>query len=265
MRERGEPMIRVHRQPELNNPVLLAAWPGIAGVALTAASYLNESLGAELFAEVEPLSHFDLNGAYIERNVIQTPRLPQSRFYYWKRGEAGNDLIIFIGEAQPVSHNYEFANKILEFAQSCGVDQVYTVAAALVPNLAEKPRVWAAATDNELLKELESFGLVLRGNFYVAGMNGLLLAIAKERKMKGICLLGETPRYLGDIGNPMASKSVLEVLTRVMNVEVDMTEMENMVKQARQEIDEALRESRRQYIDHFTVPLWERPSEEEKG
>ncbi len=262
MRKRAEEIIKVYKEPKLTKPSLLAAWPGVANVALTAASYLCDSLGAEEFAEFEPLSFFDLNGAFIEKNVIQSPKLPESKFYYWKRKKAGGDLIIFIGDTQPASKNYEFANKILDFAQRLGVNQVYTMAAALVPQFTEKPRVWAASTDNELLTDLESHGLVLRGNFYVAGMNGLLLSVAKERKMKGVCLLGETPRYLSDVGNPIASQAVLEVLTRVLNVEIDMTEIQGMVKQARQEIEDAIRESRRQYIDQFTVPLWERPPEE---
>ena len=265
MRRRGDGIIKIQKEPKLSNPSLLAAWPGVANVALTAATYLADNLPAQEFAEIESLSFFDLNGAFIEKNVIQSPRLPQSKFYYWKRKKAGGDLILFIGEAQPVSKNYEFAHKILDFAQRFGVTQVYTLAAALVPQFAEKPRVWAAATDNELLDDLERHGLVLRGNFYVAGMNGLLLSVAKERNMKGICLLGETPRYLSETGNPIASQSVLEVLTRVLNVEIDMTEMENTVTQARQEIEEAIRESRRQYIDNFTVPLWERTQEEENG
>lgn len=265
MRKREEEIIKVYKVPKLTNPSLVAAWPGIANVALTAASYISDSLKAKEFAEVQSLSFFDLNGALIEKNLVQAPRFPESKFYYWKRNKAGGDLIFFIGEAQPAARSYEFANKILDFVQGFGVTRVYTLAAAIVPQFADKPRVWAAATDNELLSDLESNGLVLKGNFYVAGMNGLLLSVAKEKNMRGICLLGETPRYLSDIGNPIASQSVIEVLTRLLNIEIDMTELEQMVKEARQQIDEAIRESRRQYIDQFTVPLWERPPEEEKG
>ena len=266
MRKREDDIIRVHTNPKLTNPTLVAAWPGVANVALTAASYLSEKLGAKEFAEIEPLSFFDVGGTYVERNLIQLPRLPQSKFYYWKGGrKRAGDLIIFAGEAQPASGNHQLANEILDFAQRLGVSQIYTFAAAIVPEFSEKPRVWAAATDPELLAELETHGLVLKGNFYIAGMNGVLLSLAKERNMKGICLLGETPRYLSDVGNPVASKSVLEVLTRILAIEIDMTEMEQMVAQARQEIDAAIKESRRQYINHFTVPLWERPEEEDQG
>lgn len=104
---------------------------------------------------------------------------------------------------------------------------------------------------------------MLKGDFYIAGMNGLLLSVAKERDMKGICLLGETPRYLSDMGNPIASQAVLQVLTKILEIEIDMTELEDMVQQAQQEIEKVIKESRREFIDHFTVPLWERTEEEE--
>ena len=264
MAKRREEVIKIYKEPKLTRPCLVAAWPGIGNVALVAASYLREKLGAEEFAEIEPLPFFELNGVIIEDNLIQQPRFPESKFYYWKRKDTGSGLIIFIGEAQPTFKGYEFANRILDLAQKLGVSQVYTFAAALIPQFAEKPRVWASATDSELLKKLEGQKLVLKGDFYVAGMNGLLLSVAKERGMKGVCLLGETPRYLGEAGNPAASQAVLEVLNKLLRIKIDMTEIEGLAQQAREEIESMVKESRREYIDRFTVPLWER-SEEEEG
>jgi uncharacterized protein (TIGR00162 family) len=263
MKKRREEVIKIYKEPKLTKPSLVAAWPGIANVALGAADYLRKKLGTEEFAEIEPLSFFDLNGVFVEENLIQSPRFPRSKFYYWKRKETEGDLIIFVGEAQPTSQSYEFAKMILDLAQRLGIREVYTFAAALVPQFAEKPRVWAAATDSQLLSELEERGLVLKDDFYIAGMNGLLLSVAKERGLKGICLLGETPRYLGEMGNPIASQAVLQVLTKILKIEIDMTELEDTVQQARQEIEKVIKESRREFIDHFTVPLWERTEEEE--
>jgi len=262
MKKRWEEVVKIYKQPKLNKPSLVAAWPGIANVALGATSYLREKLRAEEYAEIEPLPFFDLSGVFIERNLIQSPRLPRSKFYYWKRRETGDDLIIFVSEAQPTSKSYELANKILDLAQRFGVREVYTFAAALVPHFTEKPRVWVAATDSKPLRELKGQGLVLKGDFYIAGMNGLLLSVAKERDMKGICLLGESPRYLSEMGNPVASQAVLEVLTKILEIEINMTELKDMVHQARQEIEEVIKESRREFIDRFTVPLWESPKEE---
>ncbi len=39
--------IELYQEPILNNPIMVAAWPGISNVALKAASYLRDKLGAE--------------------------------------------------------------------------------------------------------------------------------------------------------------------------------------------------------------------------
>lgn len=264
MKKSHDDQVIIGKEPKLNNPCLVAAWPGVANVALEATTYLKDKLQAEEFAEIQAPSFFEVTGVYVEKNLIQPPRLAENKFYYWKRKGKGRDLIIFLAEAQPSSMSREFADMLLDVVQKMGVKVVYTCAAALISHFPEQPRVWAAATDAELLAETEKQGLVLKGDFFIAGMNGLLLSMAKERDIKGVCLLGETPRYLSEMRNPTASQAVLRVLTKVLNVEIDMAEMDNLAAQSRQQIEELIKESRRQFISDFTVPLWERPQEEDQ-
>jgi proteasome assembly chaperone (PAC2) family protein len=264
MKKSHDDQVIIHKEPKLRSPSLLAAWPGVANVALEATTYLKDKLQAVEFAEIEAQSFFEVTGVYVEKNLVQPPRLPENKFYYWKRKGKEGDLIIFLGEAQPSTKNREFADMILDVVERFGVNVVYTCAAALISHFPEQPRVWAAATDGELLDEMEKQGLVLKGDFFIAGMNGLLLSMAKEREMRGVCLLGETPRYLSEMRNPTASQAVLRVLTKLLKVDIDMTEMDNLAAQSRQQIEELIKESRRQFISDFTVPLWERPQEEEQ-
>jgi proteasome assembly chaperone (PAC2) family protein len=233
----------------------------VANVALEATTYLRDKLQAEEFAVIEAQSFFEVTGVYVEKNLVQPPRLPENKFYYWKRKGKEGDLILFLGEAQPSTKGREFADMILDVVQKLGVKTVYTCAAALISHFPEQPRVWAAATGGELLDQMEKQGLVLKGDFFIAGMNGLLLSMAKERGMEGVCLLGETPRYLSEMRNPTASQAVLRVLTKLLGVQIDMTEIDNLAAQSRQQIEELIKESRRQFISYFTVPLWERPQE----
>lgn len=254
--------IRVYKRPRFTDPCLIAAWPGIANVALAAVGYLRMSLEAQEFAEVDPLPFFDLDGALIEDNVIQGPRFPESKFYYWKDKQHGRELIILEGEEQPSFHGYDLAVHVLDFAQRLGVKRVYTLAAALVQQFSEEPRVWAAASGASVLEELRGHGLVLKGDFYVAGMNGLLLAVAKERNMEGICLLGETPRFPAEVGNPFTSLAILELLAKVLQVDLDLSELRESASSAHDEIDKMLSESRRDFLDQFTVSLWDRSEDE---
>lgn len=253
--------VRLFAEPELNQPILLAAWPGVGNIALRAVSYLREKLGAELFGEIDPRPYVDLPGVFIESNVIQAPRFPNSQLFFWRRPQPGRDLMIYLADTQPGHNTYELAHRIIDIAQHLGADSVYTLAAALLAEPTENPRVWATASDAELVAELKSKGAVLKGDFFVAGMNGLLLAVAKERGLRGVCLLGETPRLIPQVDNPIASLAVLRLLCNVLDIQIDTKELETMAEEARGEIARVMMETQKKFLEDFTIPLWQRDEE----
>lgn len=257
--------IKLYHEPELSNPCLVAAWPGVGNVALIAATHLKDSLEAEEFGEIEASGFFEPGGVFIKGNVIEEPQFPESKFYYWNSEGAGKSIIFFLSEAQPASGAYEYCGMVLDVAERFGVKRVYTLAAALTEHHPEKPRVLGAATTAQLLEELKNHEVVLASDFYIAGLNGLLLGAAKERNMEGICLLGETARYTAKIANPRSSKAVLEVLTKLLQVDIDMTELEELAAGTDKQIKEISDELRREYLQHFTRPIWEREEGTENG
>lgn len=251
-------------KPKLTNPCLIASWPGIGQVALSSGRYLRKVLGAKEFAYLNPLPYFDLAGAFIEEDIIQTPRFPKNTFYFWQ-GE-GLDLILFEGEAQPTQKAYQLAHKILDIAEGFGVRRVFTFAAALVSELPSPPQVWASASSQELAEGLKRYNVMLKGDFYIAGMNGILAAVAKERGLEAICLLGETPRFLPpQMENPVASLAILEVLIKILNLPLDLSPLRKEVQKVQRELERLSMEMRKEFIDRFTIPLWEKGEEEEKG
>ncbi len=231
-------------------------------MALRATTYLKDKVGAEEFGSVKPHLFFSPAGVLVQDNIVGTPGFPQSKFYYWKSKGLGNDLIIFIGETQPALKQYEFANLVLDVAQKFKVERIYTFAAAIVHQRSEEPRVWAAATDARLLEDLKRYGVVLRGDYHIRGLNGLLLGMAMERGFAGICLLGETLQHFAEMENPGASLAVLQVLTEMLDIDIDLSELKEEAKRADEEMDLLAKETMTQYIDHFTHPIWEREEEE---
>jgi hypothetical protein len=257
--------VRMHHEPELTDPWLVAAWPGVGNVALIAATYLKDKLEAEEFAEIDPCGFFEPGGVFIKDNVIETPEFPSSKFHFWKRGDAGPDLVIFVSEAQPATKAHEYANMVLDVAVKLGIRRVCTLAAALTEHHPDKPRVLGAATSAALHDELRKCGAVLTGDFYVAGLNGILAGAAKAKGLEGMCLLGETAKYTAKIANPTASKAVLGVLTRLLDIEIDMAELEELAASTERQIKEIGDEMRREFLQHFTKPIWERDEETENG
>ena len=112
--------------------------------------------------------------------------------------------------------------------------------------------------------ELESYDLAQRGNLQISGLNGLLLGVAKERDIEGVCLLGEVPMYATRIQNPAAAVAVLGVLTRMLDIEIDITELADAARETADRMKQMADEAMEDYIDHFTQPIWEQREEEEE-
>jgi len=244
---------------------MLASWPGIGDVSLTAAKYLVEKLNAKEIGEIEPVKFFEPMGVTVRDNVVDNPRFPENRFYYWQSAKAQHSLVIFIGEEQPSSKGYDLVNCVLDVAQKLKVQRVYSCAAAVTRiHHSEEVKVWGAATTSDLLDELGKHNVILRGNLRIAGLNGLILGMAKERGMEGICLLGEVPAYATQIANPRASLSVLGILTEMLGITIDLTELGQLAEQVDKEMDRIAKRVTAEYIDQFTEPIWEKDEDEEE-
>ena len=258
-------LVKLFARPRLKSPIMLASWPGIGNVSLKVATYLKRKLDFKELAEIEPSYFFDPIGVVARDNVVEAPQFPESKFYYWKNKGGGSDIILFIGEDQPLTKGYELANCVLDVGERFQVKRVYTCAAALSSiHHTEPPRVWGVVTSQHMNKNLEKYDLVQRGNLQIAGLNGLLLGVTKERKIEGVCLLGEVPMYATRIQNPMAALAVLKVLTKMLDIEIELAELVEIAKEAAERMKQIAAEAMGEYIDRFTRPIWEQGEEEEE-
>jgi len=258
-------LIKLHAQPKLRSPNMLAAWPGIGNVATIVAHYLKSKLGFKELGALEASYFFDPIGVLVRDNVVEAPNFPQSQFYYWKNEGRKSDLILFIGDDQPAAKGYELANCVLDLGQRFQIKRLYTCAAAMSRiHHTEPPRVWGVATSQQVADDLRKYNLVQAPNLQIAGLNGLLLGVAKERDIDGICLLGEVPLYATRVQNPMAALAVLKVLSGILGIEVDLAELAKMAVEAGERMKQVAAQAMEEYIDYFTEPIWERGEEEEE-
>jgi proteasome assembly chaperone (PAC2) family protein len=258
-------LVKLYARPKLNSPNMLAAWPGVSNVSIIVANYLQRKLDFKKLGRVEASYFFDPIGVVVENNVIEAPQFPRSEFYYWKNKGGRSDIILFIGEAQPAAKGYGLANCILDVGARFQVKRTYTCAAALTRiHHTETPSVWGVATSQQVAKDLKQYDLVRRGNLQIAGLNGLLLGVAKERGIEGVCLLGEVPMYTTRIQNPMAALAILKTLTMMLGIEIDMDELTQLAGETGEKIKQVAAEAMGEYIDYFTEPIWEHGDEEEE-
>jgi proteasome assembly chaperone (PAC2) family protein len=257
-------IIKLYKHPRPRSCSMIASWPGIGDVSLTAAKYLVEKLNAAVIGEIEPITFFEPVGVTVKENVVESPRFPESKFYYWQYPRASKGLLIFIGEEQPSFKGYELVNCVLDVAQRFKVARIYSCAAAVTRiHHSEELKVWGAATTSGLVEELSKYNVVLRGNLRIAGLNGLILGMAKERGMEGVCLLGEVPAYATQIANPRASLAVLHVLAKILGITLDFAKLGHLAEQVDEEMDRVAKRITAEFIDQFTEPIWEQDEEEE--
>lgn len=257
-------VINLYAHPRLKSPVMLATWPGIGSVSTIVALYLKKKLKFKELGEVDSAYFFDPIGVLVRDHIVEEPQFPQNWFYYLKNRGGANDIILFIGDDQPAMKTYELANCIVDLAIKLGVTRIYTCAAALTRiHHTEQPKVWGVATSPHLAPELARYDLIKGGNLQIAGLNGLLLGVAKEKAIEGICLLGEVPMYATRVQNPMAALAITKILTKILDVKIDLSELIYFARETQEKLKQVAAEAMGEYIDYFTAPIWEQSAEEE--
>lgn len=214
------------QQSSLNKPILVAAWPGMGHVAVTACYYMIAKLKMEFRAEYAASELFDVDHVIVDSGLVQPFRYPKNQVFVWKNPSDERDLMVFIGEAQPPKGRYDFCRKLVDFAQREGVSSVFTFAAMATDiELGSASSVVGAATDKDTLHQFMEHDVNLLRSGSISGMNGILLGVAAERKLPGGCLLGEMPAAFMNVPYPTASLAVLDTFIKIANVELDMAEL----------------------------------------
>lgn len=222
---------------KLKSPWLVAVWPGMGGVALSAGYYMMAKLGMHLMMEFSPRTLFEVEHVTVKHGLIRSGRLPRSRLFVWSDPDAKHDVIVFIGEAQPPVGKHAFCHSLIEHVRNLGVERVFTFAAMATQMHPEhSSRVFGAATDAEGLEELKRLEIELLDDGQIGGLNGVLLGVAAEVGLRGMCLLGEMPHIFAQLPFPKASLAVLEVFTTIANIEIDLGELSEQARNVDQQL-----------------------------
>lgn len=215
----------------LRNPWMVAVWPGMGHVALNAGVYLLAKLGMSVIAEEESPDLFDVEQVEVKEGIIQAGRRPRNRFYLWSDPEGKRDLVLFLGEAQPPLGKYPFCRQLIQATQKYSVERLFTFAAMATAMSADQPsRVFAAATDSQVLRELMAWPVEVLQEGNINGLNGVLLGAAVEAGLPGGCLLGEIPHVFAQFPVPKASLAILRIFTELSGITVDLEELEEQAE-----------------------------------
>jgi proteasome assembly chaperone (PAC2) family protein len=199
--------------PTLEKPVFVQGLPGFGNVGRIAAHLLIKFCEAKPFAELYSPSFPD----YVSISSKGIAYLPKYEFYAAPMEK--NNLVIMTGETQPsfddVLAHYQVCSEIVDFAEK--LDCHFMVTMGGVPITEDKAQVYVAATSSRLAKEFMEKGAVIYSKGRIVGGTGLTLALAKERRLDGVCLLGTTTGFKADRG---AGFMVFKFLMKAMGKEI---------------------------------------------
>jgi proteasome assembly chaperone (PAC2) family protein len=199
--------------PVLEKPIFVQGLPGFGNVGKIAAHLLIKFCGAKPYAELYSPSFPD----YVSVNSSGICRLPRYEFHAAPMEK--NDFIIMTGDTQPsfddVVAHYSLCGEILDFVEKQGCSLIVTIGGA--PITEEKTQVYVAATSARLALEFMEKGAVIYSKGRIVGATGLVMGLAKERNLDGVCLLGATTGFRADRG---AGFSVFKFLMKALGNEV---------------------------------------------
>ncbi len=222
-----ETYIKEISQIQPNNPILIEGLPGLGLVGKIALRYLIKQLKAKKIAYLYS-PHFPY---FVLVNKKGNVRLLRGAFYYYKNSKGPNDVILFTGDSQSqtIEGQYEIADQMLAFSEKHNVKTIATIGGyRMEPK--EKPKVFIAATSKEILdKAIQAGATLSTSGSPIVGTAGLILGLAKFKKINALCLLGETRGYLPD---PLAARSVLEVLKSTFNFDLELSGLDEEISRA---------------------------------
>jgi len=203
---------------------MIAALPDMGNVAGIGMDFLVKKLKAKLFAEIYA---FWPPAVSYENGII---KYEQSSYKFHFRQK--ENLVFFSGEFNPSDPRrlYELCYQVVDMAKKLKVNTLYSIGAALRQPSPAEPKLFGATTNPKLLAVLRKEKLeLLQGNSQITGFNGLILGIAKEKKLDSVCILGEIDNP--NIIQPKAAEMILAALLRILKLEpLDMKELEEEEK-----------------------------------
>ena len=248
-------IFKSYLQPELTDPYLLCGLPDMGFAAKQVGDYLIEKFKAELFEEIFS-PHFPAHVIITQEGIVE---LMKNELFYWKRDNLKNDLILLTGNAQAISPEgqYELVDEILSRMKKLNVKKIITIAPNIVSDRAqnETPKIHGVVNNSNLIDTLKEYEIPLLEKGSVRGFNGLLLGMAKLEKIEGICLVPDTLDYITISGHLLAdakaAKAALEILSKMLKIKVDMTDMDKQAKST-EEFIQKLEDAEKQTLEEIS-------------
>jgi uncharacterized protein (TIGR00162 family) len=221
--------LKLEKQPDVENPVLIEGLAGIGHIGRNVVSYLAEHLDAEKIGEL----HSDHFPPYTIVKEDKTIGKIKNSIYQLETEKDNYILIEGNAQAQTPEGHHEVARELINFAEEQGMSKVLTIGGYGTGDVVEDPDVFGAVTTTDVKEDYSEYGIQFEHDVdQIVGVSGLLLGEAQDRDIPGLCLLGETPGFL--LSDPKSTEAVLKIVEEIMEVELDYSELDEKVDESQE-------------------------------
>ena len=244
--ERGlTEIFEVHREPIVQDPVLVVCLEGWVDAGLGATTALAALLGQ---GDTEPVVTF--NG---EHFLDQRARRPVARIVNgvtteltWPRtvvrqgrDAQGHDILYLVGP-EPDFHWRAFTDAVVGLARSWRVRMVVGLGAFPAPAPHTRPIRLAATAPSESSYLIERVGIV-QGELEVpAGVMAALEVAFGQAGTPAISLWARVPHYVAGMPFPEASAVLVEGLSGIAGLTLDATALRRAADSSRRQVDQLI-------------------------
>jgi proteasome assembly chaperone (PAC2) family protein len=247
--------LRIDHRPELERPILVAAfrgWNDGAQAASLAAGYLAKTWGAERFADVDPENFFDFQATRphvsLEEGLSRRIDWPETAFYHARPED--RDVVLLLG-IEPNLRWRTFTELVVGLARDLGIELLITLGALLadVPHTRPAP-VTGSATDTELVERL---GLSASRYEGPTGIVGVIHDLCGQSGIPSASLWAAVPHYVSLTPSPRGALALCERLGDVLGIQIEADELEEAARNYEEQVSEAVAsdEETAAYVDEL--------------
>jgi uncharacterized protein len=214
---------------KVEKPVVIVGLPEAGLVGTISSSYMIEQLKMK------------------ESGYIKSDFLPPIAVFHGSelkeliRIYSGNQFFVIVSEIPiSISEIQPLAKAIVEWAKSKGAELIISIGGLPVPNRMdiEKPQTYGAAASKEARDQLKNAKIEIFEEGFIVGHNSLILKESLEQNIPAILLMAQCHYQYPD---PGAAASVLEALSKLTKIKIDVKALEEKAEEIRVKTRELMR------------------------
>ena len=239
--------VNLERRPELERPVLIAAftgWNDAAEAASVASATLRDNWEAQRFGTFDAEEFFDYQATRpqikLVEGVTRTMEWPENHLYATASNleAAGGRGAVLLSGPEPSFRWRSFCAAVIELARELNVELVVTMGALLadVPH----SRSVSVAANSQDPALIEGLGLSASRYEGPTGITGVLHRACAEGGLPSVSFWASVPHYLPAIPSAPAALALLESLSGLLGVEVDTSDLERAAAAYQEQVSAAV-------------------------